>query len=138
MFETKDPLGRRVVLKKGTWEYKILNYHQTNDEGQHGNSHPEMERYFEEVKLSIEKPLFIAQDTKTVMDEEGVEQEVINDARQEYLRFFFDKDKLGMIKTIVDFSKGDENGEIVTTHKINKAKIKDVKLKGGVVYDATK
>lgn len=136
MFVKNDPRGRRVQLKKATWEYKILNHHHTNDNGENGNNHPEMADFYERVIESVENPHYIIQDTQVVTDEHGQEIEIPHEKREEYLRIFFDKqDRLCLVKTIVEFDETFENGDIVTTHKMN-GKMKGVKG-GRILYDAT-
>jgi hypothetical protein len=137
MFIKKDPFNREIKLKKSTWEYKICNYHNTNNNGECGNSHPEMSNYYNEVENSVEHPHYILQDTKLVCDDYGNEIEIPNEKREEYYRFFFDKeDKLGIIKTIVDFDQKN-NGDIVTTHKMN-GRIRGVRKGGRIIYDSSK
>lgn len=134
-FSTTDPLNRTVTLKQSTWDYKICNYYNTNSNGEHGNSHPEMEKLLEIIKSGIENPQFIFQNTRKIMD--GDEEKIVpNDTRQEYIKMYFDKDDFGMriIKTIVEFK--DDVGDIVTTFKIEKPK-KDIKPLGGIIYDST-
>lgn len=134
-FTTTDPFNRTVTLKQSTWEYKICNYYGTNNNGEHGNSHPEMENLLENIKSGIQNPQFIFQNTrKTTID--GKEMVVANGTREEYIKMYFDEEDCGMriIKTIVDF-KGDA-GDIVTSFKVEKPK-KDIKPLGGIIYDST-
>jgi hypothetical protein len=137
IFQTNDPINRSVILKKSTWEDKILNINGANTDNIHGNSHTEMEGLLDGIKKSIEKPIYILNDTGISTDESGNDIEYINRERQEYYTFNFDSNFcLRAIKTVVDFSKDVERGEIVTTH-IMTGPIKKIKSKGGVVYDST-
>lgn len=130
IFDTEDPLKRKVCLKRNTWEYKILDYHNTNSNGEHGNSHPEMEKYLPEIEECIKHPHYIIQDTEVDLID-GQETEVVSDNREEYLRIFFDQDdKMQMIKTVVEF-EGNQ-GEVVTTHKLRKLINKG---KGRIIYE---
>lgn len=138
IFSTTDPLDRRVTLKQTTWEYKVCNYYNTNDDRKHGNSHPEMESLLPEVRKSIEQPQFIIQDTKIVTTEDGEEIEVVNENREEYIRMYFNSGtgELNSIKTIVEYDDK-SNGDIVTTHRIT-GRIKSIKKGGGnIIYDST-
>lgn len=136
MFSTTDPLNREVHLKRETWEHKILNMYGTNDNNQHGNSHPEMENLLPEVKKTIENPNFIIHDTYTTEDEEGHRIISVSDDREEYIRIFNDKkaEKLKALKVVVEFSE--EIGDIVTSHTSNS--LKSFKTSGGIVYDSSK
>lgn len=139
MFSTIDPLDRRVTLKKTTWEYKVFNYHNTNDDKKHGNSHPEMEPLLQKVKRSIEQPQYIIQDTKIVTNDDGEEIEIINDKREEYIRMYFNSTtgELNCIKTVVEYNE-QSSGDIVTTHRLT-GRIKSIKKGGGnIIYDSTK
>lgn len=136
--ETTDPLNRTVVLKQSTWEYKILNLYGSNSNKEHGNSHPDMTNKVDWVKNCIENPIYIIKDIGIKQDANGNNIEYINDTRQEYYTFKFDEaHKLKAVKAVVDYSKSDSIGEIVTTH-IMSGPIKKISSKGGVVYDATR
>ena len=138
IFKTTDPLDRSVVLKKSTWEDKILNINGCNDGNLHGNSHVEMENRVDWVKNCIENPIYIVRDIGIKLDTNGEDKEYINDTRQEYYTFKFDEaDTLLAVKTVVDFSKDINLGEVVTTHVMS-GSVKKIKAKGGVVYDATR
>jgi len=139
IFSTKDPLDRSVTLKQTTWECKVCNHYNTNDDNKHGNSHPEMEVLLNEVRRSVEQPQFIIQDTKIVTNENGDEIEVINENREEYIRLYFNLNtgELNSIKTVVEYDGDKSNGDIVTTHKMT-GRIKGIKKGGGnIIYDST-
>lgn len=130
IFNERDPIGRPVILKKATWEYKICNYGGANDDNVHGNSHPEMQELQERVKESITSPHFIIKDEPSEQLRPGAE-------REEYFKIYFNEQlKMRVIKTIVEFSTDKEYGEVVTTHKIA-GKMDKVKKEGDIVYDAS-
>lgn len=138
IFETKDPLNRKVVLKRKTWEYKILNYNNNNSENQHGNSHVDMEHLLSYVKKTIEKPLYIIKDVECCENDiTGQKTFKESDTREEYIRVeFHDDNRLKIIKAVVEFSD-DSHGEIVTTHKMKKAS--DIKKEGSrIIYEGYK
>lgn len=137
IFKTTDPLDRSIILKKSTWEEKIINLNGNNDDNSHGNSHVEMKDKLDWVKNCVEKPIYILNDIGLKLGTNGDEIQYINSDRQEYYTFKFDEaETLNAIKTVVDFSKDPNVGEIVTTHVMS-GPVKRIKAKGGVVYDST-
>lgn len=140
VFTTSDPLQRSVTLKSGTWTHKIANTSGENDNKEHGNSHEDMRPLLQEIKTTIENPLFIVKDTQiTGLDENGEEIIVESKNREEYFRVYLNTEKacMNMIKVVVEFDQPHQNGEIVTSHQLN-GKLSKNKIKGGVVYDASK
>ena len=138
MFTVKDPLEREVILKKETWENKIINITGSNNNSEHGNSHKEMANLLQNVQESIKHPVFIVKDTKVELID-GEEVTVVSENREEYYKIYVNEEKLclNMIKTVVEFDKEKHKGEIVTTFKMD-GKLSKVKVEGGVVYDASK
>lgn len=140
MFTTLDPLQRSITLKSETWEHKIANISGENDNKEHGNSHKDMVPLLQEIKTTVENPLFIIKDTQIIgVDENGEEIVVESENREEYFRVYLnrEKERMNMIKVIVEFDQPHENGEIVTSHQLN-GKLSNNKVKGGVVYDSSK
>lgn len=133
--KAKSPLGFPVGLKKTTWEYKICNYYNTNDDGKNGNSHEDMRELLEEVKNSMDKPHLILPDTKIIILEDGTEKEIESETRQEHVRFYFDSndDRLRAIRTIIEIKNN--IGDVVTSHKVSR--IKDIKKGGRILYDSS-
>ena len=139
MFTTSDPLKRTITLKSETWDNKIANTTGANDNKEHGNSHQDMIPLLQEIKTTIEKPNFIFKDMQvTGIDEKGDEIVQESESREEYFRVYINTADacLNAIKVIVEFDKPHDNGEVVTTHRIN-GKLSKTKVKGGVVYDAS-
>lgn len=140
MFTTSDPLNRSVTLKSETWEYKIANTTGANDNKEHGNSHEDMIPLLGEIRTAVEKPQFIIKDTEIVgVDDNGDEIIRESEKREEYFRVYINTADacLNAIKVVVEFDEPHNKGEIVTTHRVN-GKLSKTKIKGGVVYDASK
>lgn len=136
MFTTTDPFNRSVHLKRETWENKILNLYGTNSNGEHGNSHPEMQKFLPEIKSTIENPIYIIRDTFTNENESGEKETKVNEKREEFVRLINDAEaeKLRALKVIVEFNEG--AGEVVTTHVASN--LKSFKTSGGIIYDGSK
>ena len=131
IFTVSDPLGRSITLKSDTYNKKIANIDGSNDNNEHGNSHPDIE--IKDIKDSVERPQFITQGH--IIEGDGVEErKTITDKRQVYYKFSLD-DKSNIFKTIVAFDDNN-NGDIVTSFRCNKAS--SIKMEGGVIYDSTK
>ncbi len=136
VFKTTDPFERNIVLKQGTWEYKILNIHGTNNNQQHGNSHPEMKDYLQTIQDSIQYPHYIIKDVEPREDEHGQTIYIPSPNRENYIRFYMDEEagQMKILKTVVEHTTQTQS-EVVTTHKMRN--IKDIKRKGGVIYDSS-
>jgi predicted FMN-binding regulatory protein PaiB len=133
IFKKTDPLNRDVILKKDTWEYKILNYYGTNSNGENGNNHPEMENKLNHVISCVERPTYITQN----MVEIDTDEILIDESRDNYFKLYIDeKFRFRMTKVVVEFLEENDFGEIVTTHEIS-GKLKNIKTKGGCKYDST-
>lgn len=138
IFSTTDVFNRKVDLKESTWNHKILNTTGSNANHQHGNSHPEMNDYLDQIQQTIEQPLFIIRDTmETTQNNQTVD--VPNPKREEFIRIYNDETshKLQGLKVIVEFdedSQSASHGEIVTTHKVSR--VSSISTSGGIIYDA--
>ena len=138
VFSTTDVFNRKVDLKESTWNYKILNTNGSNANHQHGNSHPEMNDYLDQIQQTIEQPLYILRDT-TETDENNRTVVIPNPKREEFIRVYNDgtSHKLQGLKVIVEFdedSQSASHGEIVTTHKVSR--ISSINTSGGIIYDS--
>lgn len=132
-FSTIDPLHNQIILKEGTWRYKILNIM-----GSDVNCHKEMENHLDDIEKTISNPMFIQQDT--TMDNEG--NVILSNNRAEYYKLFFCDDGLKAIKAVVEYSNdivnyniSESKGEVVTAHFCENNKIKSVK--GVNLYDSS-
>ena len=138
IFSTTDVFNRTVDLKESTWNHKILNTTGSNSNHQHGNSHPEMNDYLDQIPQTIEQPLFIIRDTTETTENNQVIV-VPNSKREEFYRVYNDETshKLQGLKVIVEFDEDSQSalhGEIVTTHKVSK--VSSINTSGGIIYAA--
>lgn len=138
VFSTTDVFKRKVDLKQSTWEDKILNTSGDNVNHQHGNSHPEMNDYLDQIQQTIESPLYIIRD---MMETTANNQAVIvpNPKREEFYRVYNDEtaNKLQGLKVIIEYDDDSSvavHGEVVTTHKVSK--VSSISTSGGIIYDA--
>lgn len=116
IISSNDPFKRIVVLKKETWNKKIL------------VNHPEVKDYLDEFKSLINNPYYILRD----LFEPEPGNKIPHATREEYLDLIPSKTSSGMVvlKLVVDHYK--EPGEIVTVFKSNK--LRGLTTEGGVVY----
>lgn len=115
IFSTNDPLGRSVILKQGTWQYKIL------------IGHPEVKEYLWEIKSLIENPYYIVKDLIEI--EKGVKEP--HATREEYFDFIPNKSTgFVVLKTVVDHSTNPS--EIVTA--LISSKTRGLTTEGGIIY----
>lgn len=135
LFETIDPLNRKVKLKKSTWEFKIADLFGYNSDKKYGNSHKDVD--VETIKKIISNPTFIIKDTKEELNEKDEKVTVINPNRDEYYKLYINSEEccFNCQKVIVEFDEN-EYGDIVTSYKMN-GKVSKIKTDGGVIYDAS-
>lgn len=116
IISTYDPIQRIVVLKKGTWEYKIL------------TARPELENYLPEINRLIQNPYYILRD----MTEFEPGNKIPHDTREEYIDIIPSKSSSGLVvlKAVVDHYTNP--GEIVTAYKSNK--LRGLTTEGGIIH----
>ncbi|KXG78327.1 hypothetical protein AN618_03930 [Fervidicola ferrireducens] len=120
IFSTYDPLDRQIILKSDTWSNHI---------SKHSEATPD------DIRLNIEKPVFILKNVKPVKD--GSSELIVDETRQDYIGLFKNSQiqRLYIMKTIVEFTS-ENKGEVVTNYILRKAS--EIKLIGGVIYDMYK
>lgn len=116
IFSTDDPLGRRVILKKGTWDYKLI------------LNRPEIELYLDDIKVLVQDPYYIVKD----FTETETGEKVVHSTREEYFDFIPSRQSTGFVilKTVVDHNT--DPGEIVTAHISSKTR--GFTTEGGVIH----
>ncbi|ABO51095.1 hypothetical protein Dred_2585 [Desulforamulus reducens MI-1] len=115
IFSADDPFERSIILKNGTWEYKIL------------PNHPEVKPYLIQLKNLIENPYYIVKD----MVQMDKEQKAVHPTREEYIDVIPNKSTgFVMIKAIVDHNTNPS--EIVTA--LISSKVRGLTSEGGFVY----
>ena len=136
IFQTTDPLGRNIIIKKETLEHKIFNYYHTNDNREHGNSHPEMEKRLDDIKESLTNPDLILPNLVSIINDNG-EKIWYNNNRQQYIKQVWEKkDDVYLpycVKSIVEFADN-SYGDLVTSHLVKKQKDLKVLNPNDIVY----
>ena len=137
MFTTSDPLNRSITLKSETYDYKISNKFGTNNNKEHGNSHPEIT--VQDIRNTVESPTYIFIDDEIIREGDN---EVCrpSQTREEYIAIAINEEvgKLKSTKVIVEFENEEKmKGTVVTAFR--ESKVSKISIgKGGVVYDVHK
>lgn len=113
---TIDPFFRNIILKKDTWEYKIL------------RDHPEVGSYIEEIEKLTHEPYYILNDL--IEDENG--KKIIHPTREEYFDLCPSKtsNDIILLRAVVDHATNP--GEVVTV--FTSKKLGGLTTEGGIVY----